>query len=121
MVAPAALAETVTPPSFSPAADAIDPLSRPSAACAVSGMNVVAANPAAAMAARVKPLVGLKVIACFISFSLRVPIRSTRRRRGWIRRWHGFQIRDDRIDLGRLELKPQARHAGGSGADELAQ
>src|SRR6202043_731904 len=91
-----------------------------SAACAESGMNAVAANPAAAMAAKVKPLVGLKLIACFMSFSLRVPIRSTRRRRGRIRRWHGFQIRDDRIDLGRLELKLEARHARGSGADELA-
>src|SRR5258708_5534224 len=54
MVAPSALAETVTPASFSPAADVIDPLSSASAACADNGMNAVAANPAAATAAKVK-------------------------------------------------------------------
>src|SRR5467141_1492925 len=63
MVAPSALAETVTPPSFSPVAAVIDPLSSASAACADSGMSAVAANPAAAMAAKVK------LLACLISIS----------------------------------------------------
>src|SRR3979490_753664 len=102
MVAPSALAETVTPASFSPAADVIDPLSSASAACADSGMNAVAANPAAAMAAQVK-LFAYLLLACLMSFSLGMPIRSTRCWRGWIRRWHGFEVRDDRVDLGRLE------------------
>src|ERR1700719_1080303 len=114
MVAPSALAETVTPASFSPAAEVIDPLSSASAACADIGMSAVAANAAAAMAAKVK------LFACLMSSSLRVPIRSTRRWRGWIRCWHGFQVRDDRIDLGGLELELEAGHARGSGADELA-
>ena len=65
--------------------DVIDPLSSASAACADSGMNAVAANPATAIAARVKRLAGLKLSASLMSFSLRVPIRSMRRRRGWIR------------------------------------
>src|SRR6266851_3870691 len=124
MVAPSALAETVTPSSFSPAAEVIDPLSSASAARADIGMNAVAANPAAAMAAKVKPFVFPRLFACLfaclMAFSLRVPIRSSRRWRGWIRGWHGFQVRDDRIDLGRLELKLEARHARGSVADELA-
>src|SRR5450432_582554 len=119
MVAPSALAETVTPASFSPAAEVIDPLSSASAACADSGMNAVAAKPAAAMAAKVK-LLAYRSLACLMAFSLRVPIRSTRRRRGRIRGWHSFQVRDDRTDLGGLELKPKARHARGSGADEFA-
>src|ERR1700730_9929638 len=55
-----------------------------------------------------------------MSFSLGMPIRSTRCWRGWVRRWHGFEVRDDRVDLGRLELILEARHARGSGADELA-
>src|SRR5580704_9824164 len=106
MVAPSALAETVTPPSFSPAADVMDPLSSASAACADSGINAVAANPAAAMAAKVKRF------ACFMSVSLGMSIRSTCRRRIW--GWHGLQVRGDRIDLGGLELKLEAWHARGS-------
>src|SRR5260370_339965 len=119
MVAPSALAETVTPASFSPAADVIDPLSRVSAACADIGTNAVAANPAAAMAAKAR-LFAYLLFACLMGISLRVPIRSTRRWRGWAGRWHSFEVRDDRTDLGGLELKPEARHARGSGADELA-
>src|ERR1700693_5002365 len=117
MVAPSALAETVTPESFSPAADVIDPLNSASAACADSGMSAVAANPAAAMVTNVKLFGGPRVFAGLMSFSLRVSICSARRRCGRIRCWHGFQVRDDGIDLGGLELKPKARHARGSGAD----
>src|SRR5216684_5883374 len=119
MVAPSALAETVTPASFSPAVDVIDPLSSASAACADIGTSAVAANPAAAMAAKVK-LFAYPLFACLMAFSLRGPIRSTRRWRGWTGRWHSFEVRDDRTDLSRLELKPEARHARRSGADELA-
>src|ERR1700722_16810970 len=115
MVAPSALAETVTPPSFSPVADVIEPLSSASAACAEIGTRAVAANPAAAIAASVKPF------ACRMSSSpFGVLIRSARDRRGRGRRWHGFQIRNDGTDLGGLELKLEARHPRRPIADDLA-
>src|SRR5689334_10399912 len=56
MVAPSALAETVTPPIFSPPAELTVPLSSTSAASAGIGIKAVAANAAAAIAGRANRL-----------------------------------------------------------------
>src|SRR5215469_13475399 len=58
MVAPSALAETVTPPIFSPAAEVTVPLSSTSAASAGIDIRAVAANAAPAMAGRANCLAG---------------------------------------------------------------
>src|SRR5579862_5401060 len=68
MVAPSALAETVTPPIFSPAAEVIAPLRTTSAACAVTGSSAVAANAEAAIAAKVSGLAGC--LACLMDLLL---------------------------------------------------
>src|SRR5215470_3000344 len=100
-VAPAALADTVTPPIFSPAAEATVPLSSASAAGAVVG---TAASPAmASHPARIFLMTCLP--------GCRSP--SGRRR-------NGLQIGDDGVDLRRLELIFEAWHAARAVADDAA-
>src|SRR5262245_36776480 len=100
------------PPSFSPAAEVIVPLRMASAAFAPAARLIAAAMMAISVAsktwcARVMtlPPVGL--------------IRSARRARRSGRGGYRFQVRNDRFDLGGLEMVFEARHAGGAVADDL--
>src|SRR5437588_506063 len=95
MVPPTGLAETVTPPSFSPAADVTAPL-RTASACARAGMLTAAAT----MANR-------QFRVRFMGSSPVVLVSSTLA--GCRDR---LEVRDNRIDLRRLEMILEARHAG---------
>src|SRR5262252_6628411 len=120
MVEPSALAETVTPPTFSPAA-ATDPDRIASAACA--GTKAVVETSAARRPASVAPArlmasspdgpVGLSVGVARI-LALR---RRSRRRRGWRR--HGLEIGRDGGDLTLVEVIFEARHARRPVGDHL--
>src|SRR5260370_14436229 len=107
MVVPWALAETVTPPSFSPVAEAIVPLSAKSAACAE------VARPPARLAARfaaanaATPNMNLKA---FMAFSPSDCL--TRGDRGY-----RLEKGDDGVDLGALQIMLEGRHAWRAFAD----
>src|SRR5262245_40369078 len=101
MFVPTALADTVTPASLSPDAEAMVPLSSWSAACAD-----VAKAAAASTATH--------------SFDNDIMVfprcaRSTGSGSG-----DGFQIRDDGVDLGAAEIVLEARHARRPVADDPA-
>src|SRR5262249_57504990 len=106
MVVPSALAETVTPPSFSPDAEVTVPLSRWSAACAAVA-RLIAATLAATSA-------GTPNRYAFMAFLL-VFVRST----GGGRR-DRLEIGDDRVDLAALEIVLEAGHARRAVADDAA-
>src|SRR5437773_2322484 len=109
MVPPAGLAETVMPPSFSPCAEVMVPLSTASAALA--GASIAAAPNTIALRRMVCVL--------FMAWPPVVLFRSAHRGRGG--RWgNGSQIRDDGFDLGGLEMILEARHARRAVADDLA-
>src|SRR5260370_21830042 len=109
MVAPSGLAETVTPPIFSPAADVMAPLRMASAAKAGAKGGTRAVMRAAAMQAdRVN-----RVVSSFEFLLIGAWAAAGARRRGGgrRRRRHGLEIGHDRVDLGRLEMNLEAGHA----------
>src|SRR5262245_15307345 len=103
MVEPCALAETVTPASFSPDADATVPLSRCSAACAASGN----ARPAAKSAANPNRHIFMALLL----------VRACSTGGG---RRYGFQVRDDGVDVAATEVMFERRHARRALADQTA-
>src|SRR5262245_5254914 len=103
MVEPCALAETVTPASFSPDADATVPLSRCSAACAASGN----ARPAAKSAANPNRHIFMALLL----------VRACSTGGG---RRYGFQVRDDGVDLAAIEVVLERGHARRALADQPA-
>src|SRR6476620_1786190 len=110
MVCPAALAETVTPPSFSPVADAIAPLSSASAAAAAAGNASGMAASAIAIAATEDS------IGCRLAMSS----PSARGIGGGLRRcWNGLEVGGDRDDLRLVELKLEPRHPRRAVADHV--
>src|SRR5689334_21685911 len=120
MVAPSAFAETVTPPSLSPAGPAIAPDRIASAAWAGTSIVVVASaatRPASLTPARVIEClpVGLAVVLIGLAaFAL-----GRRRRLGRARR-HGPEIGRDGGDLRLAEVVLEARHARRAVGDDLA-
>src|SRR5258708_17401959 len=101
MVAPSALADTVTPPMISPDDDFTVPLSRTSAAPAVGGRMDESATPRARPAAW-----RARLVVRVIRDSSYLPARSARRRAcGSGRRWHRqrLEVGNDRPDLAGLE------------------
>src|SRR5262245_9811304 len=100
MVEPCALAETVTPASFSPDADATVPLSRCSAACAASGN----ARPAAKSAANPNRHIFMALLL----------VRACSTGGG---RRYGFQVRDDGVDVAATEVLFERRHERSALAD----
>src|SRR5262249_6339327 len=111
-VPPTGFADTVTPPSFSPAAEVIVPLRMASPAFAPAARLITAPMMAISVASRIPcarvmtlPPVGL--------------IRSARRACRSGRNGYGFQVRNDRFDWCGLDMIFEARHAGGAIADDL--
>src|SRR6185503_1140278 len=103
MVAPSALADTVTPPMVLPDGDLITPDRIASASAA--GATIVMANAAAR-----------RTSACLVMAS------SPSMFHGHVRlRRHRLEISDDGVDLRRLELMLEARHVRGAVRDHLAQ
>src|SRR5256885_16037757 len=100
MVCPSALADTLTPPIASPAADLIVPVSRTSAASAVTGTKA-SVRPARTLA---NVNQGALVMAFLPSGSARLGRR--------LRRRYGLEVGDDRVDLGALEGMLEAGHRG---------
>src|SRR6266700_3172739 len=119
MVAPAALAETVTPPIFSPAADVTVPVSRASAASAAL-VAKIAALSAVASAIRLIPmrLRALAMAFLLVVFARRTlrPCRCRLRRRSR----HGLEISRDRGDLIGVVGIFEARHARRAVGDDVA-
>src|SRR6516164_8512860 len=101
----------VTPPSFSPAAEAIVPLRMASAAFAPA--RVIAA-PTMAISEASKTLRGLVMTLSPVG-----RIRSARRARRSGRSGYRFQVRNDGFDLCGLEMIFEAGHAGRAVADDL--
>src|SRR5215831_28505 len=104
MVAPSALAMTVTPPIFSPDAEVTAPDRIASAATA----GTVASARSATDADRMNRMGRLLVERCSVGIGAAAAAPRRGRARG-IRR-HGLQIADDRVDLLRLEVVFKARH-----------
>src|SRR5262245_13381243 len=109
MVVPSALADTVTPPSFSPDAEVTVPLSSWSAACA-GVARLIAATLAATSA-------GTPNRYAFMAFLL-VFVRSIRLASGG--GGHRLEIGDDRVDLAALEIVLEGGHARRAVADDAA-
>src|SRR6476661_163928 len=105
MVAPSALAETVTPPIVSPAADLIEPERMTSAANA-AGTFIVSAKPATA--ARLATFRMCFIARSPLARSMRSGGCGGRRRRG--RRRQSLDVGDDRVDLIGREMILEARH-----------
>src|SRR3954463_7068142 len=110
MVCPAALADTVTPPSFSPVADAIAPLSSASAASGAS-------EKASGIPASASPITATEdSIGCRLAMSS----PSARGIGGGRRRcWNGLEVSGDRDDLRLVELKLEPRHPRRAVADHV--
>src|SRR3979490_43756 len=106
MVPPTGFAETVMPPSFSPPAAVIVPLKMASAS-AVAGPIM-----AAALIANMKRRAPFMCRLPLFSF---LADRSSCGRGG-----DRFQIRDDGLVLGRLEMILEAGHAGRAVADDVS-
>src|SRR3954454_9566483 len=110
MVCPAALAETVTPPSFSPVADTIAPLSSASAASAASDNASGMAASAIAIAATEDSIRG----------RLDMSSPSARGIGGGRRRcWNGLEVGGDGDDLRLIELKLESGHPRRAVADHV--
>src|SRR4029077_20811203 len=110
MVCPSALAETVTPPNFSPVEDAIAPLSSASAASTASGDASGIAASAIAIIATEEP------IGCRLAMSS----PSARGIGGGLRRCrNGLEVGGDRDDLRLVELKLEPRHPRRAVADHV--
>src|SRR5262245_20311865 len=105
MVWPSAFADTVTPPKTSPAADLTVPLSTTSAARAANA-DVIAMRT-------VQP-------ANAHSFLMALLLVSALPRLGGRRRRNGFDVGDDGVDLARLEMVAEPRHARCAVGDHLA-
>src|SRR5215510_5266649 len=111
MVWPSALADTVTPPKTSPAADLTVPLSTTSAARAAN---------ADVMAMRmVQPANAHSFLMALLLVSA-LPRLGGRRRLRRLRRRNGLDVGDDGVDLARLEMVAEARHARRAVGDHLA-
>src|SRR6185369_7993250 len=108
MVEPSSLADTVTPPSFSPLADVIAPLNSWSAACAE--------KPVITRAALANRMLRMLVMT---SFS---PLRwkRTRSARGWSGSGHCPDVRNDGVDLVVFQVMLEGRHARCAVDDVLA-
>src|SRR5215472_11956345 len=117
MVPPSGLAETVTPPRFSPLDDLIDPLRLWSAAWA--GATVVSASSASAPRLLNAVLPNPRPFAFRMAF-LRL-VRRLLWRLLWRRRRYRLEIGGDRVDLVRRVGQLEARHAGRAVRDEVAQ
>src|SRR5215813_3832120 len=112
MLWPSALAETVTPPKTSPAADLTVPLSTTSAARAAN---------ADVMAMRmVQPANAHSFLMALLLVSA-LPRLGGRRRLRRLRLRNGLDVGDDGVDLARLEMVAEARHARRAVGDHLAQ
>src|SRR3982074_275981 len=106
MVPPTGFAETVMPPSFSPPAAVIVPLKMASAS-AVAGTIMAAAL--------------IRKMKRRAPFMCRLPLFSFLADRSSCGRGGDrFQIRDDGLDLGRLEMILEAGHAGRAVADDVS-
>src|SRR6267142_4989989 len=111
MVEPSSLAETVTPSSFWPDGDEITPLSNWSAACAPVTTIRIAAPANNRLRRFLIDLLLFLVAAAFLEAeryracaSRRACIRSRSFFvRGWGRHRYCLEIRDDRVNLGRLK------------------
>src|SRR5436190_10236084 len=110
MVEPSSLADTVTPPSFSPDAALIAPVNDWSAACA----SDVAANPVTTAATLVNSM--LRTLVMGVLPLRNLVVRSARS--GW--RWHCPHIRNDRVDFRILQIVLEGGHARRAVGDVLA-
>src|SRR5712691_7466523 len=111
MVAPSALAETVTPPILSPAADVMVPDRSASART-----SAVDETSAATRVASEKPAHFMKRLPC-------MQLVGSARRRIWRhgrRSRNGLQVGRDGGDLRLVELMLEARHARRAVGDHLA-
>src|SRR5215470_16988205 len=99
MVEPSSLADTVTPPSFSPVAEVIAPLNTWSAACAE--------KPLITRAALANRMLRMLVMTSFSPLRWK-KIRSAR---GWSGSGHCPYVRNDGIDLVVFQVVLERRHA----------
>src|SRR5947207_6602632 len=112
MLEPSSLAETVTPPSFSPDDEVIAPVSSWSAACAPDAMM----KPAALASRMLRTCVivisygSLGVVKCSVAHFLLAAAGRTGGRR-CARHRDGAHIGDDRVDLVLLAIVLEGRHA----------
>src|SRR5882724_6110107 len=100
MVEPSSLADTVTPPSFSPVAEAIAPLNSWSAACAE--------KPVITRAALANRMLRMLVMTSFSPLRLEDgPVSA----RGWSGSGHCPDVRNDGVDLVVFQVMLEGRHA----------
>src|SRR5215467_10378395 len=115
MVEPSALADTVTPASFSPVAETTVPLSCWSAAGqateVINPLVMTAATPNMKCLGFMELLLGAPDSSACAGAALASGGRGGR---------YGFQIRNDGVDLRTLQIVLEPRHARGSLADETA-
>src|SRR5580704_4064042 len=112
MVPPSGLADTVTPPMALPSGDLMVPLN---SASAKAGTETRMAATAVRVATIKPRRIGFSMV--LVGVARRAGF-DRRRRVG--RRGNGFDIGDDGVDLGRLEVIFEARHARRAVADDFA-
>src|SRR5437660_12299068 len=111
MVPPTGLADTVTPPSFSPAAELIDPLRSGSSALAAVMKAIIAVS----IVRKAMRLLFMMLSPLMLHGSAR-----GRRRSRCLRGGNRFQIGDDGLDVGGLEMVFEAGHSRRPVADDFA-